>query len=147
MRVPERETIYVNPDIYQGETGTSAIADVPMNTPIKYGENPNLTVNQFGETVVVQTPIPLNPTPTSTPIATPKEQAEQLVSEIKETLAEIKAEEDTKPKKDFGTIIEDNKALNVAKTNPTPVKPKTNYLLYGAVGIGAVIVLIGIFKK
>jgi hypothetical protein len=147
MRVPERETIYVNPDINQGETGTSAIADVPMNTPIKYGENPNLTVNQFGETVVVQTPIPLNPTPTSTPIATPKEQAEQLVSEIKETLAEIKAEEDTKPKKDFGTIIEDNKALNVAKTNPTPVKPKTNYLLYGAVGIGAVIVLIGIFKK
>jgi hypothetical protein len=151
MRVPERETIYVNPDIYQGETGTSTIVDVPMNSPIKYGENPNLTVNQFGETVVVQTPIPLNPTPTSTPtstpIATPKEQAEQLVNEIKETLAEIKAEEDTKPKKDFGTIIEDNKALTVAKTNPTPVKPKTNYLLYGAVGIGAVIVLIGIFKK
>ena len=143
MRVPERETIYVNPDIYQGEVGTSTIANVPMNTPIVYGENPNLSVNQYGETVVVQTPIPLNPTPT----ATPKQQAEQLVNEIKETLAEVKAQEDTKPKKDFGTIIADNKALNVAKTNPTPVKPKTNYLLYGAIGIGAVVVLIGIFKK
>jgi len=145
MRVPERETIYVNPDIYQGETGTSTIANVPMNTPIVYGENPNLSVNQYGETVVVQTPIPLNPTPTNTP--TPKEKAEQIVADLKETIAEVKAQEDTKPKKDFGTIIADNKALNVAKTNPTPIKPKTNYLLYGAVGIGAVIVLIGIFKK
>jgi hypothetical protein len=41
----EKETIYVNPDIYQGETGTSTIANVPMNTPIVYGENPNLSVN------------------------------------------------------------------------------------------------------
>lgn len=145
MRVPERETIYVNPDIYQGEVGTSTIANVPMNTPIVYGENPNLSVNQYGETVVVQTPIPLNPTATNTP--TPKEKAEQIVADLKETIAEVKAQEDTKPKKDFGTIIADNKALNVAKTNPTPVKPKTNYLLYGAIGIGAVVVLIGIFKK
>lgn len=141
MKAPVEETIYINPDIYQGETGTSAIANVPMHSPIVYGDNPNLVVNQFGETSVVQTPTPINST------LTPKEQSQELVNEIKQTLAEIKDSNSTEPKKDFGTIIAENKALNVAKTNPTPVKPKTNYLLYGAVGIGAVVVLIGIFKK
>jgi hypothetical protein len=141
MKAPVREPIYVNPNIYQGEVGTSTIANVPMNTPIIYGENPNLVVNQYGETSVVQTPTPLNTT------TNPKEQAQELVNEIKESLAQIKDSNSTEPKKDFGTIIADNKALNVAKTNPTPVKPKTNYLLYGAVGIGAVVILLGMFKK
>lgn len=141
MRVPIRETIYENPDISQGEVGTSNIANVSMNSPIIYGENPKLTTNEFGETSVVQTPIYIGET------ITPKEQAQQLVDEIKETLAEIKKEEVKESKKDFGTIIEANKELNIAKTTPTPVKPTTNYLLYGAIGLGAVIVLFGILKK
>jgi hypothetical protein len=140
MKAP-KEIMYINPDIYQGETGTSAIANVSMNSPIVYGENPNLTTNEFGETSVVQTPIFIGE-----PL-TPKEQAQQLVDDIKETLAELKKEEEEKPKKDFGTIIESNKKLDIAKTNPTPIKPTTNYLLYGAIGVGAVIVLFGILKK
>ncbi len=140
MKAP-KEIMYINPDIYQGETGTSVIANVSMNSPIVYGENPNLITNEFGETSVVQTPIFIGE-----PL-TPKEQAQQLVDDIKETLAELKKEEEEKPKKDFGTIIESNKKLDIAKTNPTPIKPTTNYLLYGAIGIGAVIVLFGILKK
>ena len=131
MRVPIRETIYENPDIFGSESGI-------INNPYV---NPKLTVNEFGETSVVQTPIYIGET------LTPKEQAQQLVDEIKETLAEIKKEEVKESKKDFGTIIEANKELNIAKTTPTPVKPTTNYLLYGAIGLGAVIVLFGILKK
>jgi hypothetical protein len=139
MKAP-KEIMYVNPD-FQGEVGTSAIANVSMTSPIVYGENPNLITNEFGETSVVQTPIFIGE-----PL-TPKEQAQQLVDDIKETLAELKKEEEEKPKKDFGTIIESNKKLDIAKTNPTPIKPTTNYLLYGAIGVGAVIVLFGILKK
>lgn len=140
MKAPVKQTIYVNPD-YQGEVGTSNIANVSMTSPIVYGENPNLITNEFGETSVVQTPIYIGET------LTPKQQAQQLVDDIKETLAELKKEEEEKPKKDFGTIIESNKKLDIAKTNPTPIKPTTNYLLYGAIGVGAVIVLFGILKK
>lgn len=139
MKAP-KEIMYVNPD-FQGEVGTSAIANVSMTSPIVYGENPKLTTNEFGETSLVQTPIYIGET------LTPKQQAQQLVDDIKETLAEIKQAEEKEPKKDFGTIIESNKQLNIAKTNPTPIKPTTNYLLYGAIGVGAVIVLFGILKK
>lgn len=141
MKAPVKQTIYVNPDINQGEVGTSNIANVSMNSPIVYGDNPNLTTNEFGETSVIQTPIYTGET------LTPKQQAQQLVDDIKETLAEIKQAEEKEPKKDFGTIIEANKQLNTAKTNPTPIKPTTNYLLYGALGLGAVVVLFGILKK
>ena len=131
MKAPIKETIYENPDIFGSESGI-------INNPYV---NPKLTVNEFGETSVVQTPIYIGET------LTPKEQAQQLVDEIKETLAEIKKEEVKESKKDFGTIIEANKELNIAKTTPTPIKPTTNYLLYGAIGLGAVIVLFGILKK
>lgn len=137
MKAP-KEIMYINPDIYQGETGTSAIANISMNSPIVYGENPNLTTNEFGDISVVQTPTYIGQT------LTPKEQAQQLVDDIKEAIASTT---DAEPKKDFGTIIESNKKLNIAKTNPTPIKPTTNYLLYGAIGVGAVIVLFGILKK
>jgi len=138
MKSTLQEPIYINPDIYQGETGTSAIANVPMNSPIIYGENPNLTTNQFGDISVVQTPTYIGQT------ITPKEQAQQLVNDLKEAIAPTT---DAEPKKDFGTIIEANKQLNIAKTNPKPIKPTTNYLLYGALGLGAVVVLFGILKK
>lgn len=131
MKAPIKETIYENPDIFGSESGI-------INNPYV---NPKLTTNEFGETSVVQTPTYIGQT------MTPKEQAQQLVDEIKETLAEIKKEEVKESKKDFGTIIEANKELNIAKTTPTPVKPTTNYLLYGAIGVGAVIVLFGILKK
>ena len=136
MKAPVREPIYVNPDIYQGETG--ATAPKPSSQQVIYGENPNLTTNEFGQTMVVETPTPL------TPALTPKEQAQQLVNEIKESLAN-NSTKDTEPKKDFGTIISDVKAVNTAKT--TTPKKTTNYLLYGVLGVGAVVIVLGIFKK
>lgn len=137
MKAPKESTVYISQDVYQGEAGTSNIANIPMNTPIVYGENPNLTVNEYGQTVVNQDiPTPLNNT-------TPKEQAQQDADESNANTPKNVKE----PKKDFGTIIKDVKAVQKAKTMPTPVKPTTNYLLYGAIGLGAVVILLGIFKK
>jgi hypothetical protein len=139
MRAPV-ETIYVNPNVNQGDASLGNIPKSTSHSPVVYGDNPNITTNEFGETVVVQNPESL------TPPLTPKEQAQQLVDDIKEAVANNSANP-TEPKKDFGTIIKDNKALRVAKTNPAPVKPKTNYLLYGLLGVGAVIMLLGLTKK
>jgi len=64
MKSTLQEPIYINPDIYQGETGTSAIANVPMNTPIIYGENPYLSTNESGQ-IVVNQPTPISTSNTS----------------------------------------------------------------------------------
>jgi hypothetical protein len=139
MRVPVAEPIYVNPNVYHGESGTSDMPKSTTTSPIIYGENPNVTTNEYGEQVQVNET--LIPTSTNVPL-TPKQKAEQLVQDLKDAVAPTK---DGQPKKDFGTIINDAKAVNVAKT--TTPKKTTNYLLYGALGIGAVVILLGILKK
>jgi hypothetical protein len=132
MRLPNKETT-----LYENPTGGSNISDVPMNTPI----NPNLIVNEYGQTMINQDiPKPLNPLD----FTTPKEQAQQLALDVKESLASL-ISAPTEPKKDFGTIMADKKAVETAKSI-TP-KKTTNYLLYGVLGLGVIVVLLGVFKK
>lgn len=140
MRLPDKETtIYVNPAM---SIGGSNIVDVPMNGNIVYGQNPNLVTNEYGQTVVnPDIPMPINATP-----LTPIQQVQQTAQDLKDAVVEIitPTPSDT-PKKDFGTIIADTKALETAKLPAN--KPTTNYLLYGAIGVGAVVILMGILKK
>jgi hypothetical protein len=143
MKAPEKEPMYVNPDIFQGEVGTSIIAPIPMNSAIIYGENPNLTTNEFGQTVVIPTPIFIGQPITSQEYITPKEQAQQLVNEIKETITEIKKEEE---KVTLAQLKKEEEKAPVLST-PKNIKPTKNYLLYGAIGVGVVIVLLRILKK
>lgn len=136
-----KEIIYVNPDIYQGETGTSTIANVPMNSPIIYGDNPNLVVNEYGQTSLAQTPIAI------TPALNPKEQAQQLVNEIKDSIAEVKASKEAELVKQAEAKKETEPVKDVIVDKATPKKIQPKYLLYGLLGIVGVVGLIRIFKK
>ena len=146
MKAPTKETIYVDPAFQ----GNSNIVDVPMGTPIVYGTNPNLIVNEYGQTMVNQDiPVPINQ-------PTPKELAQQLAQDIKDaqnnvkdTIKDIVNPKPDTPKstttKPVENLIKDLKDIKSASTI-TP-KPKTNYVLYGLLGIGALILIMGVFKK
>jgi hypothetical protein len=156
MRKPI-ETVYIDP-AYQGN---SSITDIPMHTPLTnvvYGENPNLIVNEYGQTMVnPDIPVPIN-TNTPKPVETIKD---EIANEIKNTINEIVNSPSNTPKgnpptggttggtnitpKPVDNLIKDLKDIKSAST--TTPKPKTNYLLYGLVGIGALIVFMGVFKK
>ena len=65
MKATTKEVVYINPDLYQGDS-----TNTPSNSQVVYGNNPNLTTNEFGQTVVnPDIPKPL----------TPKEQAQQII--------------------------------------------------------------------
>jgi hypothetical protein len=140
MRVPEKETIYVNPDIYQGETGTSAIVNVPMNTPIVYGENPYLSTNESGQIVVNQ----------PTPIITPN----TSVGGVKNNLLDLEIEPitptpsaSTTPTPSTSTTTTPSTSTTTtpsASTTTTPsasITPtkKPNYILYGGILLAVII--------
>ena len=128
MKATTKEVVYVNPDLYQGDS-----TNTPSNSQVVYGNNPNLTTNEFGQTIVnPDIPKPL----------TPKEQAQQIIDDIKETIANTPK---PAPKKTLTNVLAVNKELEIAKT--TTPKKTTNYLLYGALGIGAVVIILGIIKK
>jgi hypothetical protein len=128
MKAPTKEVVYINENLFRDESTYT-----PSHSQVVYGDNPNLTTNEYGQTIVnPNVPIPL----------TPKEQAQQLVDDIKETIANTPK---PKPKKTITNVLAVNKELEIAKT--TTPKKTTNYLLYGALGIGAVVILMGIFKK
>jgi len=138
MREPTA-TIYINPTMYQGEQGTSNIAHIPVNTPINPDMPPTI-VNEYGQTIInPDIPVPLNE-----PL-TPIQQAQQTAQDIKDAVLNAIIPSDNPKPKNFGTIIADKKAITLAKT--TTPKPTTNYLLYGAIGVGALVILTGIFKK
>lgn len=167
-----KETMYVDP-IYEG--GTS-IVDVPMNVPINsnvvYGANPNLVTNEFGQTMVnPDIPVPINP-PTSTPAptSTPTNFLTDAVESVKEMVADITNATTTStttgatsgtttppksnatPPKASATTSSNAQALikdlkQVQSTKDAKIKPKTNYLLYGLIGVGALVVFMGVFKK
>jgi len=145
-----KETVYIDP-VYQGN---SSISDIPMTTPLTntnvvYGENPNLVVNENGQTIV-------NPDiPVLIHQPTPKELAQQHEQDIKDTENSIKdvVKNIVNPKpakntteKPVENLIKDLKNIQTAKTTTT-TKPKTNYVLYGLIGIGALILFMGIFKE
>jgi hypothetical protein len=144
MKAPTKETIYVDP-VFQGN---SNIVDVPMGTPIVYGTNPNLIVNEYGQTMVNQDiPVPINQ-------PTPRELAQQLAQDIKDSQNNVKdvVKDIVTPKppknttqKPVDNLIKDLKNIESAKT--TTPKPKTNYVLYALVGVGALIIFMGIFKE
>jgi hypothetical protein len=148
MRKPI-EPVYIDP-AYQGN---SSISDIPMHTPLTnvvYGENPNLIVNEYGQTIV-------NPDiPVLLHQPTPKELAQQLAQDIKDaqnnvkdTIKDIVNPKPDTPKntttKPVDNLIKDLKDIKSAST--TTPKPKTNYVLYGLLGIGALILIMGFFKK
>lgn len=170
MRV-EKETMYVDP-LYEGG---SSIVDVPMNVPINsnvvYGANPNLVTNEFGQTMVnPDVPVPINP-PTSTPTSTPTNFLTDAVESVKEMVADITNANTTStttgatsggatggtsgtqtPPKANATTNSNAQALikdlkQVQSTKDAKIKPKTNYLLYGLIGVGALVVVMGVFKK
>lgn len=148
MKAP-KETIYIDP-AYQGNNG---ITDIPMHTPLTntnvvYGQNPNLIVNEYGQTTVnTDIPMPINQ-------LTPIQQAQQNALDIKEAQNSIKdtIKDIVNPKpaknttqKPVDNLIKDLKNIQSAKT--TTPKPKTNYVLYALIGIGALIVFNGVFKN
>jgi len=139
MKAPTREPIYVNPTLQGG----SNIADVPMRGNVTYNyENPNLTTNEFGEQVIIETP-----KPTSTTTSSPKDFLNETLNNVKDAVKDIVSPpaDPNAPKKDFGSILADNKAIGKAKT--TTPKKTINYILYGALGIGAVVLVLGVLKK
>ena len=140
MRVPKPEPTYVNPTLQGG----SNIADVPMRGNVIYGESPYYTTNEFGEHVIIQTP---TPTSTNTNIPSTKDFINETLSNVKDAVKDIVSPpaDPNAPKKDFGSILADNKAIGKAKT--TTPKKTINYLLYGALGIGAVVIILGVLKK
>ena len=158
MKQNINNTIYVNPDVIQGDNvlGTSNIANVPMHTNISYEQNPYLTTNEFGQTVVNPDLPQVNQNP-----LTPAQQAQQAAQEaaqhIKDAINDIvnPPKDDTTPKKDLNTVIKDIKTLQSIKSsnnkpiidNKNIVKPKKNYLLYGLLGLGALIIGYGLLKK
>jgi hypothetical protein len=162
------ETIYVNPD-YAGGTN---ISDVPVHTPISsnvvYGQNPSLITNEYGQTMVnPDIPVPLNNAPL-TPQQTQQQSnqlAQEIIQNIKDSVKDIVApasstttqsSSTTTPTKETTTsttksnspaenLVKDVKAIQENKQ--TQSKPKTNYILYGALALGGLVVLMGIFKK
>jgi hypothetical protein len=141
MKAPTREPLYVNPTLQGG----SNIADVPMRGNVTYNyENPNIAINEFGEQVLIETP---KPTSTNTNTPSTKDFLNETLSNVKDAVKDIVSPpaDPNAPKKDFGSILADNKAIGKAKT--TTPKKTINYILYGALGIGAVVVVLGVLKK
>jgi len=129
MKTEEKVT-YINPYLFRDET-----TSVANSSNVVYGVNPSYTINEFGQTVV-------NPNiPTASTTLTPEEKAQQLINDIQEQINTPKPI----PKKTLTNVLAVNKELQIAKT--TKPKKTTNYLLYGALGIGAVVILMGIFNK
>jgi len=165
MRVPI-EPIYVNQDFNNTsplEGGVSQIVHIPTSTPII---SQPATTNEYGQTVDNQyTPTPINtPSPTDTGLLN------EIVDSIKEVVANQTPSTTTTSSsgttngttsgttsgtktgttsgtsnKPVDNLIKDLKAIQ--SVNTTPKKPKTNYFLYGLIGVGALIVLMGVFKK
>lgn len=135
--------------------GTSAVTDVPMNTPIQVNPNsdidnmnPQWILNEYGQTVLNPSYIPPQPPPTVA------QQIQEATQNITDAIKDIVSPTSDAPKANYSNVKTDIKTLqgvkagtikNLTPTSTTTKKP--NYLLYGVIGLGAVIILAGIFKK
>jgi len=155
--------------------GVSTIAHIPTSTPIIVGQNPNLVTNEYGQTMVnPDIPVPINQ-PTSTPtnfISDAVVSVKEIIAEITNTSttstttgattggtsgtttggATGGTSGTTTPPKANATTNSNAQALikdlkQIQSTKDAKIKPKTNYLLYGLIGVGALVVFMGVFKK
>jgi len=131
------ETIYVNPDIFQGESGTSTIINMPTNSHIVYGDNPDLTTTSSGQTILNTSNIDTEITPIKTNTGV---KSSTLTPKPTSTIKE--SETPTPITTQTSTSLIDKSGLESgAKSN------KMKYLLYGSGALVLGFVAYKLFKK
>jgi hypothetical protein len=139
MKVPVQETIYVNPDIYQGETGASPITNLSTSNPIVYGENPNanqpilIPIAQSGSTTTTLIDSEIQPIKTTTASTTTNPKGSTTATPIASTTATPSA----------STTIVPSASTTATPSASSSTSKKSKYLLYGG---GALVVGYIVYK-
>lgn len=134
MRV-EKEILFINPDIYEGEKSTSQIADIPVNYPIPTN-TPNTQVGGVNNNLL---DLEIEPINTPTPSTTTTTSTTTSSSPSTSTSPSPSSSTTTSPSSSTTTTPTSSTTPSTSGTTSAKSSKNMKYLLYGG---GALVVII-----